>query len=274
MPTFPFLRSVLVVTCMGLTTVACTGTSKNGETSSATAVVNEKQQALMTKADVARSLGHDDEAMALYEQAATMSQGAVRAHLELADMYEARGNAAKRGDILEAAYMLNSRNSEVLKEYAQHLLISGENAKAQKIAAAGVAQSPQDVRLLNTLGVALDRAGEHREAQRQYDQAMILAVATLDHASTVNNLALSYIASKDYQKAIALLQEQRESTGGSPALRQLLALAYGANGNRDKAYELSLIDLTMDETTENLRFYRQLREGEVSSAVLFMPAQN
>lgn len=237
------------------------------------AVVSDEERALLTQADTARALGRTDEATALYERAAAM-QGGVRAHLELAGLYRAGNRPQEALNILEQAYALSPGNAEVMKEYAQQLLRMNQDDKARDIALLGLTRSPEDVRLMNALGVSFDRAGEHTLAQERYLDAMEVLSGTVDREYTVNNLGLSYVASGDYDKAIALVEPEVTAAANQPALRQLLALAYGAKGDADKAYELGLIDLNVQQVGENLEFYRALRAGDVDATQLFKPVQS
>jgi Flp pilus assembly protein TadD len=255
--------------CIGITSAlaACQGTPHAHMGVPLTA----EEKIILTKADVARSLGRTEEAIAGYKTVAESSKTAVRAHLELADIYNQRkdGNAAL--DILQKAYVLNPSNNEVLKAYAQQLLLANRNADALNVAMEGLKHNPTDVRLLNAAGVAYDRQGEHEKAQRRYKEAMTHASAAIDNEYTTNNLALSYIATRHYDDAINLLKHHQSQASNQPALRQLMALAYGAKGEENKAYELGLIDLNVEQIKQNLEFYKQLGNGEIDPAVLFSP---
>lgn len=259
-----------VVLCMLLAVSACT--SANQPSAPMMVAASAEEKALLTKGDVARSLGRGGEAQEYYEQAAALSQGAVRAHLELAGMYETAGRQNDALDILQRAYALNPQSVEVLKGLAQQQLRKGNDASAVALATEGLALSPEDVRLLNVRGIAHDRAGDHAAAQQVYEQALAVLTGNVDREYTVNNLALSYIASGHYDKAIALAEPELPKAQNKTVLRQLLALAYGAKGDADRAYELGLMDLNVAQVRDNLAFYRQLGAGEVDSAVLFQPA--
>ncbi|MCH2548319.1 MAG: tetratricopeptide repeat protein [Alphaproteobacteria bacterium] len=233
--------------------------------------MTSEEKALITKADTARTLGKTDQAITLYHQAAELSQGAVRAHLELADMYMSRSQNDAAWQVLETAYGLYP-NSEVIKSYAQLALIQGDSQKTLALTQQALTYNPHDVRVLNTQAVALNRLGEHREAKDTLHTAMEHAAAAIDKEYTANNLALTYIALKDAERAIALIEKTLPRAQNKPELRQLLAMAYGVNGNTDKAYELGLMDMNVQQVQENLRFYRQLRDGKIDSRTLFIPA--
>lgn len=231
------------------------------------------ESALLRKGDTARALGDYSAAKQHYAQAAALSQGAVRAHLELADIYARDNENAERLAILQQAYHLNPSNLEVSKEYAHALLAAGDAAQAEAVARSGLRQSAEDVRLLNALGVALDQQGKHGAAQEQYRLAWPLAVAAIDREITLNNHALSLVVSGKSAQAIKQLEAELPQVQNKVAIRQMLALAYGIEGDADKAYELGLRDLSVSEVRENLDYYARLRSGEIPLQALLSPQQ-
>jgi Flp pilus assembly protein TadD len=249
---------------------ACQSATTAAPTVHAVAATDE-EMSLLRKGDTARALGDIPAAELHYQQAASLSQGAVRAHLELADIYALQGEAAKRKAVLKDAYALNMTNPEVSKEYAQVLLAAGEAAEAEAVARNGLQYSAQDVRLLNVLGVALDQQGKHTEAQTYYAQAMEFSSAAVDKEITLNNHALSLIVDGKAAQAIAQLETELPHVQNKAALRQMLALAHGVEGNTDKAYELGLRDLSVREVKENLDYYARIRSGEIPRQSLLAP---
>lgn len=227
------------------------------------------EAAFLKQADTALALGQTDEALNAYAEAAALSKGAVRAHLELAAIHKQRGNYGDAKAVLRKAHRLNSHSVEVLKELAHLLLIDGEQEEAGQVIRRGLALSAGDVRLLNAYGVWLDRAGEHAQAQEQYRRALESAVIPLDKEYTVNNYALSLIASDDAKDAVSLLEKQLPGAQNPASIRQALALAYGVLGDEATAKKLAAKDLNAAEVEENLHFYRQYREGLIDRRSLF-----
>lgn len=256
--------AVLCVACLGI--AAC---QPKSATSVAAVSSSEKEMQLLAQADAARALGNYELAAEHYRQAAEQSNGTVRAHLELTSIYRMQGKQNKALGILQYAYALNPSHAEVVKEYAKQALLMEENTLAQELASNGLKQNPNDARLLNIRGVAYDRAGEHRNAQNDYRKALEHSAALIDREYTVNNLALSLVADRQYAEAVTLLEMALPKAQNKPALRQLLALAYGVAGNADKAYELGLKDASLPQMQENLHFYRRLREGKIDKSILF-----
>lgn len=272
MPDFPFvLRRSAVLCLLMLASHGCAAHPPEQEPVRWEATAEE--QALWAKGDAARALGRHDEAKTYYAESVSLSKGAVRGHLELAALHRRYGEDAAAQSVLEAAYALNPDNVAVIREYAQILLLRGNTARAAELADKGLVHNPRDVRLLNVQGVALDRMGEHKAAQQRYIRAMEQAVTPAERDTTANNQILSLIASGDYDTAISAAQAYMAKTRDKAAMRQLLALAYGVKGETDKAYDLGLQDLNVEQVSENLRFYTQLREGGIPSSGLFVPAE-
>lgn len=261
-----------VIACLMLVGLAACQ-SQPDSTPAAPRAASAEESALLRKGDTARALGDYAAAEQHYTQAAGLSQGAVRAHLELAGIYARHGEAEKRLAILKEAYGLNATNLEVSKEYAQALLAAGDAKQAEAVAQNGLRQSAEDVRLLNALGVALDQQGKHDAAQEQYRLAWPLATAAIDREITLNNHALSLVVSGKPAEAIKQLEAERPQVQNKGALRQMLALAYGVEGDVDKAYELGLRDLSVAEVRENLDYYARLRSGEIPLQALLSPQQ-
>lgn len=254
----------LAIGCVVLSLQAC---------QSAPTGLSGEEQTLLAKGDAARSLKRYGEAKTHYTQAAALSTGAVRAHLELAGLHVRANDTGKARKVLEQAHALNPGSVEVSKEYARILLQANEPRSAARIAGEALEYAPGDVRLLNLRGVSLDRLGRHGEAQAAYAQALRHAHTREDREVSANNHALSLVASGRYDAAIATILTHVPDAESSLETRQLLALAYGVKGDEDKARELGLRDLGTHAVEENLRFYRQLRDGTIPASTLFMPAR-
>jgi Flp pilus assembly protein TadD len=146
------------------------------------------------------------------------------------------------------------RSPEVSLMKGKQAVKKGDGVVALKHFETGLKLSPTHVDLLNGKGVALDIIGNHDAAQVAYMQA--LAKKPLKSDFIENNLAMSYIMSGEYEAAI----EQIKMIKGYKEfaiMRQNLALAYGLNGQMQKARFWGLKDLSETEFKENLEFYRE-----------------
>lgn len=231
-----------------------------------------RQLALVNAGDAALAQGKSAEAAQHYGEANAIVGGGTRAAFSLADLKESQQDRQGAILALEQAHRVQLADAQLDALLAEYHLAAGEDAKAAEVAAKGLESFPQDAALLNITALVADRAGEHTKAQGIYQG--VLENPALDATSaeyTRNNLALSYIVSNQPQSAILLLQPYVKSAQRPKETRQLLALAHGAAGEEDKAYELGLTDLGVDEVAENLKFYQRFREGGFKREALLKP---
>ncbi|MBM3618375.1 MAG: hypothetical protein FJX23_07495 [Alphaproteobacteria bacterium] len=233
-----------------------------------------RQQELVTAGDAALAQGKTAEAIQHYTDANAISGGGSRAAFSLADVRESQQDRQGAILALEQAHNTQLPDAQLDARLGEYYLAAGEDAKAAAVATRGLESAPQDAALLNITALVADRAGEHEKAQTLYRG--VLENPALDASSaeyTRHNLALSYIVSNQPKSAILLLQPEGKPTHKLPKeTRQLLALAYGAAGEEDKAYELGLADLGVDEAAENVAFYRRFREEGFQRESLLKPA--
>jgi tetratricopeptide (TPR) repeat protein len=123
---------------------------------------------------------------------------------------------------------------------------------------------PDDMKLLNLLGVALNMVGRHEDAQGAFHRALALRPGDPDVAT---NLALSLALAGRLDEAIATLRPLAEQPQSTPVMRQNLALIYGLGGDFLAAERLSRLDLADREVEANLRYFRSLRSLGSSAAV-------
>ena len=120
-----------------------------------------------------------------------------------------------------------------------------------------LSHQPDNAQALNGMAISHDYMNQHAEAQRIYRR--LLAATPADHA-IANNLAVSRTLSGDVDAAIDELTELASGPAILPQARYNLALAYGLKGDMDAAQEILRPELSRDETTENLAFYKAAAE--------------
>lgn len=114
-------------------------------------------------------------------------------------------------------------------------------------------RAPNDVEVLNLLGVAHDLEGAHAPAIETYRRA--LAVSP-DSPDVTNNLGLSLALAGRHDEAIGMLRPLAEGYVSTARARQNLALAYGLAGSLDAAERWSQMDLSSKDVDNNLRYFR------------------
>ncbi len=225
--------------------------------------VGAREANLMHLAQTMQTGGDLQGAIDLYLRAIGQSQHRVEAHLALADLYQRNNMADKAEAILLAAKERQPEDPEINLRLAKTEINGGDAKKAMVYYDDGLRKSPDNIDLLNGKAVALDMLMRHKEAQSLYQK--VLAAHPKDSDFVQNNLAMSYIMNGDYDAAIAQL-EKIEGVADKRVMRQNLALAYGLKGNKAKAREWGMKDLSAKQFEDNMAFYRayteKLREQE------------
>lgn len=230
-------------------------------------------QPLLHQADALRAQGKTAEAKQVYAEAAALSTSAIRAHLALAEISEAERNYQESQKWLDEAATRQPSNLALRHQMARLALLQGNSARALELSTQALKAAPEDHRLRNVQAVAHDQLGQHAEAQTLYAQMLTEIMPDTQREATSNNYALSLIATGNSREAIELLRPLVQQSSNPAPLRQTLALAYGAAGDEDRAYETGLMDLDVASVAANMEFYRKLKAGEINPSVLFQPAQ-
>lgn len=129
-------------------------------------------------------------------------------------------------------------------------------ARALEHAERAAALAPDDERVLVGLGVALDRAGRHPDAQARYRAALAREPRSI---MARTNLALSLALSGRFDEALGLLEPIARSADATARDRQNLAFVYGLKGDRDNALALGRMDLDEAAAQANLKFFDFVR---------------
>jgi len=233
-------------------TVAAAGTKAPKPDAAAAA---EDVQTALQMARAARAAGDPAAAAPLYRKALTLrADPAVQA--ELGDVLLQAGliddaigayEAVEAGSPARVDALLGLQRAYARLDQPQKAL-----AYAQQAADLG----PRDERAQIGLGVALDAAGRHAEAQAAYRRA--LAVAPRSVAAR-NDLALSLALTGGYDEAVDLLTPIARSANATPQVRQNLAMVYGLKGDREQALALGRADLDPAQAEANLRLFELAR---------------
>ena len=196
-------------------------------------------------------------AVGLYRRAQTMAPG------EIAPFVAAGNTLLEMGQVNEAIVAFNSalahnaHDPESLRGLARAYLRTGKAELAGEPLSVAFADTPNDPKLLELIGVADDFSGRHEEAQARYRRG--LELLPRDPALSLN-LAMSLALTSNYREAIAILAPLANGPGSSARERQTLALIYGLAGNRALAEQMARRDLDPQSVQRNLAFYESLRQ--------------
>ena len=217
---------------------------------------------LMEMGEDAMRAGQPQTAALLFQRAMTEAKGDPRPATRLGDALLADGKIQDALDAYRAALRIDTYDPDATRGYARALIALNRPDAAAVQVEAVIDRTPNDPKLLTTLGVVLDMLGKHEEAQQRYRQAL---AAAPDDPATVNDLALSQALSGQFEAALATLRPLAERPSASARSRENLAVIYALMGNDTAAERLFRIDLSDADVRANMQYFGQLR-GLGSSA--------
>lgn len=192
-----------------------------------------------------------------FQQAATPGAG-LKPRLELAEFYRRHKGGRQAMAVLNAAAKEYPHNAQIMRAMANVDIDMGSPGQALKTLNDAIEENSGDPLLYNSKGVALDMLGKYTEARIAYNKAIMLDPENI--MTFKANLAMSYITTQDYAKAISILQPLADAPDATPQLRQNLALAYGLKGDNKRALYYARKDLSDKQAEENIKFYNMLSE--------------
>lgn len=208
-------------------------------------------------------------AMRLYQQAIAENPKSVEAMVGMGELYATlhAWNEAKRN--FEGALALAPRNTNALVGMGQVLIGQDQAGAALEYLNQAAATGPATARLANSLGVAYDLLGRHEDAQVQYGRGLDRSAGD---PALMNNLALSFALSKNYETAIRLLSSLVTADQSPEVSRQNLALVYGLSGDFASAERLLALSMSPDQVKTRLFYFKRLAatSPEEQTKVLFL----
>ena len=114
---------------------------------------------------------------------------------------------------------------------------------------------PENWRVRNALGAALDQLGRFSEARRAYQEALALHP---DDANVLTNLGVSHLMAGAPEEAEPILRQATALPGAPAQARQNLAIALALQGRFDEAEQLARVDLPPDAAAANVAYLRAL----------------
>ncbi len=220
--------------------------------------------ALVRVADSMRDAGDVAGAIPFYRRAHQLDilQPTPLIHLALA-LHTVRAYA-EASRTWRTALKLDSDNADALRGYGYSLIALNKPQLAiDQLRRSNEVE--EDVRSYNGLGVAYDMIGDARGAQVHYRLGLQLAP---DNMTLLNNLGLSLALSGDFPQSINLLLQVVGSAVATARHRQNLALAYGLSGQMKQAAAVARQDLDEQAVANNLAYYAILR-AETDPAARF-----
>lgn len=170
---------------------------------------------------------------------------------------EGIGQGDKALQVLKQLYDSSNRDPQIGSVYGKKLVSSGRGASAIPILE-DVAKSPDaDWRVYSALGSAYDQEGQFEDARKQYTMAL---AKNPDEVGVLNNLGMSYMLQGDLKNAETTLRKAQASPKAKsvPRIRQNLALAVGLQGRFDEARRIASEDLPPDQVEANMAYLQKM----------------
>jgi Flp pilus assembly protein TadD len=181
-------------------------------------------------ADAAYQRGEYAAAAPLYAKASELHPGKwdIRAKLGFA-LFKA-GEHAEAEKVFRAILESQPQHADARRGIAHAFLAQGEAQEAITVYRQAIeAGGSGDHRLYAGLGAALDMSGRHAEARKAYETGLKLSP---NDPALRNNLAMSYVMSRQYGRAKPLLEGLLSRPETAPKARETLAMLSAAGKPR------------------------------------------
>lgn len=183
--------------------------------------------------------------------------GNVRLGLAYAQNLQALGQTDEQLKVLDELNRRNPDNADLAAYYGKQLAFHGRTTDAERMLRRLVDGGQADWKVHSALGSALDQQNKFDEARRHYAIAL---ESKPNELSVLNNLGMSFMLEGDLKKAEATFRQAVALPNGDrePRLRQNLALSVGLQGRFDEAREIASRDLPPEMVEANLTYLRSM----------------
>lgn len=215
---------------------------------------------VLNVADAALAGGNPDMALKVSQSVLAEDPNNLPALYHEAASYYATGRCEDATAAYTVALGLDPKSSPAETGIGRCLL--NRNAiEAEQAFTAAVADDPKNAAALNDLGIARDLRGHFADAEKPYEQALLLAPGTLP---TEVNLGLSLALSGNAADALQYLGPLATGDQATPKIRADYAAALFANGRPDEARQVLATDMPPEKVQAMLTAF----------AGIFAPAPN
>ncbi|HVG81032.1 MAG TPA: tetratricopeptide repeat protein, partial [Methylomirabilota bacterium] len=218
---------------------------------------------LMRLADKARDRGELAIAASFYRKAYDADPQRADPLVSLGQVLMEMQRPDHASEAFSAALVIEPRNLEALRGLGNSKLALKEPEQAIPPLKQALAQSANDFRVHNALGVAYDLSGDRKGAHQYYRTGLKLAP---DNAPLRSNYALSLALSGDAEEALDTIAPLAAAPNATPQQRQTVALVYGLAGDTEKSEQLARMDLDDASVQANMQQLAMLRGASVQMA--------
>lgn len=183
--------------------------------------------------------------------------GDVNKGLAYADGLGSIGQGNEQLAVYQKLVELNPQNAKLASLYGRRLVAAGHAAEAIPVLERAAQGGNADWRVTSALGSAYDEQGLYQKAREQYQKAL---AGDPQNLSVLNNLGMSYALEGNLKQAEATLRQADAlpSSRTEPRIRQNLALVVGLQGRFDEASKLASEDLPPEQVEENMAYLQKM----------------
>jgi Flp pilus assembly protein TadD len=174
-----------------------------------------------------------------------------------ADGLEKLGQTDQQMQVLATLSEQNPQNANVKAVYGKKLLASGRSGEAIPVLKAVADNGAGDWRILSALGSAYDQQGQYGTARETYQKALALEP---NQISVLNNMGMSHALEGSLKEAEEILRSAMAlpEVKSLPRLRQNLALVVGLQGRFEESRQIASEDLPPDEVEANMAYLQKM----------------
>lgn len=225
--------------------------------------VNDTQE---TMAKEAAAAGDYLRAGQFYAQLVDANKGSpeqiLRYKMGLADANRRVGNTEAALAQFAELHQQNPSNLDITENWGLALMASGKVSDAGRAFSEVLEKDPKRWRSLNAVGILFVTKNMVPEAVAYYTEAL---ANSPDNAAVLNNVGLSYGIDRQFERAIAALQ-QASRVSKNPAQRKQidlnLAMVTGVSGDLDTARDIASNYLEGAALDNNLGLYAHLAKDD------------
>jgi Flp pilus assembly protein TadD len=177
--------------------------------------------------------------------------------LAYADGLEKLGQTDQQLEVMKAMADQNPGDAKFQTIYGKKLVNAGRFDDAMPVLQSVVDSGQADWRTYSALGSALDQRGQYAKARETYQKALALQP---NQVSVVNNMGMSYALEGNLKEAEKILRGALALPDAKtfPRIRQNLALVVGLQGRFEESRQIAIEDLPADQVDANLAYLQKM----------------
>jgi Flp pilus assembly protein TadD len=181
----------------------------------------------------------------------------VELGISYSDGLEKMGQTEQALAVLQTVTEQNPSNTKMKSIYGKKLIATGHPAEAVPVLESLVATGGGDWRTYSALGSAYDQQGQYAQARKSYQKSLDLQP---NQISVLNNMGMSYALEGNLKQAETTLRNAMNQPGSSsfPRIRQNLALVVGLQGRFDESRKIASEDLPPDQIEANMAYLQKM----------------